>query len=460
MLAPVFNRLRGEIWGGLRKTHPVVWRCDTIGSMRWALVGLLFATGLWGQDDFHVYRDAPRLSLTAQRLRLLERERERASPRWQAFEALLESGAPMPEPGFAWALDYRVSHQNPAGRKAIEWALANGDLRQIALVYDWCIALASKAEADRLAAKLQEGLGRPATDMPGQNARALAAIALADRLPDSGDGALREIVGWWRGQKTFAREDLYPLFEFLHAIRDNTKIDLRESAGPYFDQLPLDYVAGFYPAPFPGPENDFQIPVYAGGGDPDISRATWARAGGLAMVAFDTNAVNYQYAQGMLMADRFAMRGALGAPYEFLWANPYQPGLAYQMLPLVFHDPATGHVFARTSWDEDATWVGYFDGSLQMFRDGGRQVMSPQSLAAPLRMGDAVLLVAKDPEMVRAHIDARAMFVLGLRPLTEYGVEIDDEELDFLSTDVGGTLVVRVSADADAEVLIRRHALN
>jgi hypothetical protein len=50
--------------------------------------------------------------------------------------------------------------------------------------------------------------------------------------------------------------------------------------------------------------------------------------------------------------------------------------------------------------------------------------------------------------------------VLGLRASTEYGVEIDDEELDFATTDVGGTLVVQADADTDAEVLIRRHALN
>lgn len=428
--------------------------------MRWALAGLLVATGLWGQDDFHVYRDAPRLHLTAQRLRLLERERERRSTRWEALQEAVDSGVSLPEPGFALALVYRASHQDQAGRRAIEWALANDDLRQIALVYDWCIALASKSDVDRLAAKLQEGLARPATDMEGQNARALAAIALADRLPDAGDEALREIVSWWRAQKTFAREDLYPLFEFLHAIRDNTKIDLRESQGGYFNELPLDYVAGFYPASFPGPENDFRIPVYTGDDDPDVTRAARARAGGLAMVAFDTNSVNYQYAQGMLMADRFMMRGALGAPYEFLWANPYQPGLAYQTLPLAYHDPATGHVFARTSWEEDATWIGYVDGLLQLFRNGGRQVLRPGALPGPLRVGDAVVIVPRDPEMVKERLDARTMFVLGLRAQAEYGVEVDDQELDFLSTDVGGTLVVRAAMDADADVLIRRHAVN
>ena len=74
-------------------------------------------------EDFHVYRDAPRLLLTPQRLRLLQRERERQSPRWEQFDALISGGAPMTEPGFAWALDYQVTRQAPAARKAIEWAL-------------------------------------------------------------------------------------------------------------------------------------------------------------------------------------------------------------------------------------------------------------------------------------------------------------------------------------------------
>ena len=95
-----------------------------------------------------------------------------------------------------------------------------------------------------------------------------------------------------------------------------------------------------------------------------------SRAAGLAMVAYDTNALDSQLLQGWLMRDRFMMRGSLGAVYEFLWANPYQPGLNYDQVPLVFHEPYTGEVFARTSWDEDATWIGYFDGRLQLFQNG------------------------------------------------------------------------------------------
>ena len=418
------------------------------------------ASGQAPDEDFHVYRDGPRLLLTAQRQRLLERERERNSVRWQNFDQLLQSGVPLPEPGFAWALHYRIAHLNPSGRKAIEWALAGDDLRQLALVYDWCLPLLTAAEKGRVEAKLRAGLAQPGTTTPQQAARALAAIALADLLPDAADGALREIVAWWRKQPPSRREDQYALFEFLHAVRDNTKVELRQAAADYFTKLPLEYVASIYPAPFPGPDNDFRIPFYTGSGEPDLDTAARSRAAGLALAALDTNAVNYQFAQGMLMNDRFLMRGPLGAPYEFLWANPYQPGLAYQTLPLVFHDPATGHLFARTSWEEDATWVGYADGSLQLFRDGGVQTLRPGAAIAPLRVGDALLTRPNDPAAVHVHLDTGTLIVLGLTPNAEYGVEIEDRELDFITTDAAGTLVIDAGPETDAGVWIRPHAVN
>ena len=54
------------------------------------ILGLVASLALQAQnpadEDFHVYRDAPRLLLTAQRLRLLQRERERQSVRWEQFD--------------------------------------------------------------------------------------------------------------------------------------------------------------------------------------------------------------------------------------------------------------------------------------------------------------------------------------------------------------------------------------
>ena len=155
----------------------------------------------------------------------------------------------------------------------------------------------------------------------------------------------------------------------MHAVRDNLKIDLRESAPDIF-QVPARSIIS--PAIIPPlsrlPKTITAIPVYVRDGEPDLTDAAMSRAAEMAMVAFDNNAPESQYLQGWLMQDRFLMHGALGAVYEFLWANPYQPGLSYFHIPLVFHDAATGHVFARTSWDEDATWIGYFDGHLQLFQ--------------------------------------------------------------------------------------------
>ena len=178
------------------------------------------------------------------------------------------------------------------------------------------------------------------------------------------------------------------------------------------------------------------------------------------MVAFDTNAEQYQYAQGFLMNERFVMRGALGAPYEFLWANPYQPGLAYQTLPLIYHNPVSGDVFARTTWDEDATWIGYFNGTLQLFRDGGLQTLRKGAAIAPVRLGEALLTSPSDPSSVQLHMDTPTLFVLGLMPKAEYAVEIDDQELDFAETDLGGTLVVHSAEGTDAGIRIRPHTIN
>ncbi len=67
--------------------------------------------------------------------------------RWQQFDGFVSGGAPMPESGFAWALYYQVARDAAAGRKAVEWAIGSGadpqrDLRQLALVFDWCAPVA------------------------------------------------------------------------------------------------------------------------------------------------------------------------------------------------------------------------------------------------------------------------------------------------------------------------------
>jgi hypothetical protein len=419
-------------------------------------------------EQYRVYTEAPRLFLRPQRLRLLRRERERQSIRWMQFSALLSGGAPMPEPGFAEALDFAASGDKTAGRKAAEWALRDGkDTRQLALVLDWCRDALSddqrKAIAQRLLGRLAS---QDARDVRAVRDRVLAAIAVADYEPAAAERTLRSVVEhWWleqtvpglrSGDLGFTQAELYPLFEIVHAIRDNLNVDLREDAPRYFKLLPLWYVASFYPAPYEAAANEYRVPSWTGNGEPDPGGAALGRAAGLAMVASDTNATETQYAQSFLMEDRFMMRDTFGAPYEFLWANPYQPGLAYTLLPPVFYDAPRGALFVRSSWDEDARWFGIVGGEFQLFEDGRVRVlaMGPAAAAAPrpLEVGSAEVVRWRAP--LRAEAGADTLFVVGARAGAKYNVEIEDEEMQESEADRAGTLRLDLPKDRHPRVYL------
>ena len=184
-----------------------VCRCDTIGPvLPLSLIASLLLTMLLpaqaAESDYFIYRDHPRLLLSARRAKLLERERERQTMRWMQFEALMAGQARMPEPGFARALRYVATGERAHGRDAIEWALKESrDLRQTALVFDWCQELVTAAESTQLQAKLQRGLEelRDKQDLASIRSRVFAAVALTGHLKGPAEGELERIMTvWWR----------------------------------------------------------------------------------------------------------------------------------------------------------------------------------------------------------------------------------------------------------------------
>ncbi|MCX6603124.1 MAG: hypothetical protein NTV52_05980, partial [Acidobacteria bacterium] len=337
---------------------------------RRSLLSLPAAAALLAQndEDFQVYTEHPRLFLPARRLRLLQRERERTSVRWQQFETLVAGKVEMPEPGLAWGLYGLLAKNEEFTGKAIGWALKATDVRQVALVYDWAQASLKENESAALKTKLAKLLSAPPASrrIPVMRDRAFAAVILGG---DPGKRELESIVkNWWRaeiapalkaGKFRYTREESHALFELLHAVRDNINIDLREDAAKYFKELPAYHILSYYPATFPAPENEYRIPFYEGNGEPDLRIAALSRATDLSMVAFDTNAQETQFVQGWLIHDRFLMRGAFGIPYELLWANPYQPGLSYYHLPLAMHQSTAGRLVLRSSWEDDASWFHF-----------------------------------------------------------------------------------------------------
>src|SRR5689334_1196832 len=144
----------------------------------WSRVGLLFpllslicplvwpAQAQSHEESLRIDAEHPRLFLGTHRLKLLQKEKERRSLRWQQFELLMAGHAPMPEPGFASALYYRVAGDQPSGRAAVTWALgtAGTDLRQLAIVFDWCQELLSPVQSRALAAKLAKGVEQAGHD--------------------------------------------------------------------------------------------------------------------------------------------------------------------------------------------------------------------------------------------------------------------------------------------------------
>jgi hypothetical protein len=439
------------------------------------LAGLLLVPGWLAtagpQDDepVTVSSDHPRLFLRPARLRLLKRERERASARWQQFDALMAGNAPMPEPGFAQALDYQISGNAAAGRQAIAWALGPGeDLRQLALVFDWCQDLLSEAQRRALAARLEKGMAAAAADdsIAAVRSRVLAAVALFDHVPQAPQRALEGLVhNWWNGKLApalengrgvVARDDAYPLFELLHAMRDNTMLDLRERCPRFFKDFPIEHLVSHYPAVYETPENQYRIAPPLNPDQPDLRLAALSRAAELAMVAYDVNAAESQVLQGWLMHDHFILRGTFGAPYEFLWANPYQPGLSYYLVPLVYHNPDTGKLFVRSGWEDDARWFGYFEGGARMFADGRLTVVDPRSVVAPISLGEAVVALGPGARKFRVTLDREeAVFIVALEPRRAYQVEIDDEEMFEAVTDPGGILELDLPHGKEVGVRIR-----
>jgi len=357
------------------------------------LAAALLAFCCWAApqaDPVAVDTQHPRLFLNA--ARLLKRERDRSSERWRALGAMVSGD--LAEPGFAQALYYQVSGDAVVVRRAAAWALGTGsDVRQLALVFDW--------RQDLLTAPQRTAL---------------------------------------------------PLFEMLRAVRDAAGIDLRERCPHSFVNLPAERLMSYYPAAYRTPPNSFRAGAERAAGAPDPKLAVRSRAADLAMVSFDPDAPESQALQGWLMHDPFAMRDALGAPYEFLWANPYQPGLSYYHLPLAYYDAVFGKVFVRSSWDDSATWFGYWDGAAQKFADGRALALDPGT-AAPERFDAAVVMFSRD---FRVKIGKeQRLFVVGLEPHRAYRVETEGAKPFDTPADNGGVLELHPPLDRDVRVSIQ-----
>ena len=481
---------------------PVHKPCVTVTRLATTLLFILAALALFAQaqppaarpnrvpgprpapdlSEYRVYSDPPRLLLNARRLRLLRRERERQSMRWQQFAALIEGHARMPEPGLSGALYGVVADSKSGCDSALEWSLgpadpqSPNDLRQMALTADWCSALAGPDRLTRLRNRLLPALKTRPRDVIALRSAAFAAIAVADAAPKESAGLLQYAVDeWWRQQiapRLRAGEDPFPsraallaLTEFTTVVRDVLRIDPREDAVHWFNELAPRMMLSYYPIPRHEAENEYRIAAYHGSGDPDLTESVNARAAEFMLVAADPNGQPTQFLQGWLMQDRFLMRSPLGAPYELLWANPYLPGLSFSYMPDLYH--GHGRLFARSSWEEDATWFGLWDGEAQIYRDGQRTSIQTWTERPPLDLGPVRIFFGGAP----AEFDTawfkpqddetkpveQVAFVSGLDAGAAYDVRLNEGKPKLFNADSSGVLELRFEPGMKCHVRVRKH---
>jgi hypothetical protein len=268
------------------------------------------------------------LLLTPQRLKRMQRERERESDRWLTFERRVLSVPESPERGFELALYFAVTSNETQGKEAVKWALGHPcERRQVALVLDWAASEMTDTERNTL---LQTAC--PTAASAGKFAQ------MRDRLfwqhirqetSSPGDVRLTELP---------SVAELYALAEYLDVYHYTQAEDLRQQDVGGYMTLPTTFLLSMTPQ--------------------EVERPNWQQhITALALVTLDPNLQSSQFLQGWALEERFVLQSGPGVAYEFLWADAYLPGVGYQNLePWVYWDKQ-GRLWARTDWSLNACWI-------------------------------------------------------------------------------------------------------
>ena len=286
----------------------MLWNNNRLRNKVLAIALALAAAGLTFADDASEH--SPQLLLSAQRLKRLRRDRDRQTARWVNFENRVKTAPDSTQRGFELALYYVVTGDEARGREAVAWVVAHPSKRLNALLADWCWPLLTPDQR----AKLSQ-----ADSVERQNE------FIHSQLSVLKDGGFRN------------GETLYAVCEELAIFRETQHVDLREETPGFFRQLPIEFLLAMKPEELAHP--DWMTHIAA-----------------LALVSLDPNLESSQYLQGWAIEDAQTIREGPGVAYEFLWADPYLPGVGYQNMEPWMYD-SEGRLFARSSWETNSCWI-------------------------------------------------------------------------------------------------------
>ena len=425
------------------------------------------------QADFRVYQDHPRLFLEPDRLARLRKDVDRQSLRWRSLRDLVDSAAAFPEQPLVDALRYQVEGDDEAGGRAVAWSdrlAADGistaaELRLAALVYDWCRdrfePAARDSARDAIARAVGDLLPRASLDVGLVRGAILASIALAGDWEGS-EPALGALLNahWDRevrpalesGGLTDDGASLVAVLETSLAVRHNLEIDLLRPASQALAALVRTRLLSYYPADVRAAGGVAHRPSRVGADErAAAAEAPLYRLAEMLLVAYESNLREFQFVQGWIRDDNYRLQSPLFAPYEFLWVNPYLPGLTARSAPLVAYDPVRGRLYGRRSWDRPTTWVGFADRRLEVLDEGGLSSASTLGGLPPMYFPEAVLVPVEPPARIFLKWEPPGqeppenawIFLLGLRPFETYGLKVGRREARLVEAGAGGVVVLR-----------------
>jgi hypothetical protein len=216
------------------------------------------------------------------------------------------------------------------------------------------------------------------------------------------EGDKKILVNYLRAGKFDNANELYAAFEYLSAARTVERTDLREEDPRFFSSLPIELLLNLKPKQVEHP--DWQTHIAA-----------------LALVSLDPNLDSSQFLQAWAIEDRQTIHEGEGVAYEFLWADPYLPGVGYQNLDPWLYDQSRGMLVARTNWTPSACWIRITPGSVEdevcppdwqlKSLSLGRLTLVPKlenCVKLPPRNGNEGVIIWKAPPLSRlTYIDAK-----------------------------------------------------
>ncbi len=443
-----------------------------LSAAAWLLTGSTFVPAAFPQAEYRVYNDRPRLFLEAGRLARLKKEIERNSLRWQALTELAASGAVFPEKPLLDALLYRLQGDEQALQSSVEWSkslAARGidnaaDLRRAALVYDWRHDAFDTEERtvlrNAVIQALETLLPQANLDVGLIRSGLLAAIALAGDWEGS-ERALAQLleVHWKadvegpleRGGLVDDGAALIAVLEACHALRYNLDIDLWRRTPAAFQTLAEARLLSYYPFTIDTPQGRARRPaVFRGDEARARAQAPLYRIAEMLLVAYEANSREFQFIQGWIRNDSYSLRLPPGALYEFLWVNPYLPGIPPQSAPLLAHDTVRGRLFARGNWENDGLWMGYVDGRLEITAGGRVAPVSVADRQAPLLLPGAAVVPLNIPAKLtlalpkgeKNSMTNGKVYLIGLNSGETYAIKINNRRPRLIEAGAGGIVII------------------